>query len=313
MHTHNHRRSPRPGFTLTELIVAMTIILVLATLAVAFLPRIGQQERSARGADLVQRWLLIAKQRALSDRAPTGVRLIINPSEPNVVRELVYIQQPDDYSKGRFVNGGAGQSTFSGADFTGGGLSLGADDEAPVQAGDYLEVYGGGPVTQITQVVDANTLRHGGTTPSGTAGTTNYRIIRQPRRLQGETPLKLPQDIAIDLTFSRFVPSREVRTSPTSTITFREILFSPSGGAVGKGTTTDKIILYVRDMTLDLDTQANPPVPTRGGPTLITVFTRTGFIAAQYVNPDPTLGGPYPAGSVEYLYFNTRDPRSSGL
>jgi prepilin-type N-terminal cleavage/methylation domain-containing protein len=289
MHTHIRRA----GFTLVELIVAMTIILILATLAVALLPRLGHQERSARGADLLQRWLLIAKMRAQADRTPSGLRFIVDPSDPNVVREIHYIQVPEPYSKGLFLNGGQGRSTFQGADFDG-GAGLTSPDQAPVQPGDYLEVYGGGPVTQITAVTGPNStglysLAHTGTTPSSGSPTSNYRIIRQPRRIQGEAPLLMPQDIGIDLSRSLNLPVRMVGTTP-----FREVLFAPGGGVIGRGTTDSKIIFWVRDMTLDS--------PTAGGPTLIVVHTRTGLIAAHPVDI---------AGSDPYSF--TRDPRSSGL
>lgn len=287
----SRRRGPRPGFTLTELIVAMTIMLIIAGIAVALLPKIGQHERSARGADLLQRWLLIARQRALSDRTPTGLRLVVNPAEPNVIRELHYIAQPEDYSKGQFLTGGPGQSTFQNADFWAGKPTAGGPDEDPVQGGDYLETYGGGLVTQITGVDGiTNKLTHLSATPLGGAGpTSNYRVIRQPRRLRGESPLVMPQNIAVDLGPSRNVPARAVGGQ-----TYYEVLFAPSGNVIGKGTTGDKIILYVRDVTLD-NVQD-------GAPTLIVIYVRSGMIAAHPVdrgNPDP--------------YSFARNPRSSGL
>ncbi|HXG09621.1 MAG TPA: prepilin-type N-terminal cleavage/methylation domain-containing protein [Gemmataceae bacterium] len=376
MRTFHHRGLGRPGFTLTEMLVAIVIIVIVAAITAALVPRIGQQERAARGADRLQRWLLIAKQRALSERTPVGLRLKpvdipplisptpVNPGQQTVnvqtsgtvpstgwpwriqqgtplliadstgtnlelvrvtaatptsftatfnqphstgfsitvlayVTELEYIYQPEPYRKGKY----AGRETtlpgnwckFEGADFLQGGTFSANDPNAPVQPGDYLEVYGGGLVTQIEQVVVSGgneLLRTVSPTPDLSTGvkTENYRILRQPRLLQGESPLKLPQDIVIDLALCQSITMRIFQRTA-----FVELLFSPSGGLVGKGTTSERVILWVRDATLDS--------PMQGSPTLITIYAGTGLIAAHPVDTSP--------GGDPYAF--TKDPRSSGL
>jgi len=108
----NVPRRPRRGraaFTLVELIVVVTIILVLAGLAVAFIPNLGDRQREADGAAMLQGWLNIARTRALRDQAPRGLRLFpynnqppntllpTNPAQlPNIVIEAQYVDQPDD-------------------------------------------------------------------------------------------------------------------------------------------------------------------------------------------------------------------------
>ena len=57
-------RNRRPGFTLIELIVAMGIMMFIAALTVAMLPRMSDNIRVAAAADKLQGWLLAAKQRA---------------------------------------------------------------------------------------------------------------------------------------------------------------------------------------------------------------------------------------------------------
>jgi hypothetical protein len=57
-------------------------------------------------------------------------------------------------------------------------------------------------------------------------------------------------------------------------------------------------ILWVRDTSLDK--------PTDGEPVLITVYSRTGLIAAHPINLDTSIGD----GT---FYAFTRDGRSSGL
>src|SRR6267154_2106627 len=81
----------RRGMTLVELLVVMVIMLILATIVVAFAPGFSDAQKVARGADQLQGWLLSARQSARTNRVPTGLRLIVSN---NVVTDLLYIQQP---------------------------------------------------------------------------------------------------------------------------------------------------------------------------------------------------------------------------
>jgi type II secretory pathway pseudopilin PulG len=401
----------RAGYTLVELILMLALLALLATLAVALLPRVQQQARSAAGADQVQGWLLIAKQRARRDQHPVGIRLqvpilttsstVINRPGSAVVTPLAmsglqddfiawaitplssllvadddrglnaetvqvtavdttngtftatfalahtgglyirplgfvqtlqYIEQPDDFVVMPGFPSGAPQvrrlAVFGNAtlvanapsgpcalleawpsgqvpagleDFSGG---LSQTDEWPVQPGDYLELYGGGSVHQITSVT-AYTIpnllpsppyanppfpnqQYVGVLGLATApandvavpGTSQYRIIRAPRPLRGEPDLPLPQGVVIDLS-TNFTYGNPLPIDPvTGNI---DLLFSPSGAIVGRAQGSDRIILWVRDST-----QASI---FDGKPSLVTVYGRTGFIAAQPV--DPTGGNPY--------------------
>ncbi len=98
------------GFTLIEMLVVIGIILTLATLTVAFLPKITNYQKVQQGAGQVQGWLLTAKQRATRDHYPRGIRLVVpatsDPLYGNVVRDLQYVEQPDDFTGGVLtVNG----------------------------------------------------------------------------------------------------------------------------------------------------------------------------------------------------------------
>ena len=77
----NRTLSPRrrSGFTLVELLVVMTLMVILAALAVgvAYSGAIGSQ-KVVSGGDRASGWLLISKQRAQRDGAPRGVRFYIN-------------------------------------------------------------------------------------------------------------------------------------------------------------------------------------------------------------------------------------------
>ncbi|MFL5340578.1 MAG: prepilin-type N-terminal cleavage/methylation domain-containing protein [Gemmataceae bacterium] len=95
-------RTKRLAFTLIELIVVIALLLVLATLALLITPRMAEDQRVARGADQVSGWLLVAKQRTFRDQVPRGVRLVQDPTNPAWVKELVYIERPEDL-RGSFI------------------------------------------------------------------------------------------------------------------------------------------------------------------------------------------------------------------
>src|SRR5438067_973411 len=69
----------RSAFTLVEMLVVIAVIVALLSLVAAVAPRFGERQRPSRGAGQVQSWLNLAKQRALRDQRPRGIRL---PSVP---------------------------------------------------------------------------------------------------------------------------------------------------------------------------------------------------------------------------------------
>ncbi len=94
----------RGGFTLVELLVVMSLIIVLAglTVAVAESGAFGSQ-KVISGADRASGWLLIAKQRAIRDQRPRGVRFLLTQPDPTgnptlfAAREAQFIEVPDSF------------------------------------------------------------------------------------------------------------------------------------------------------------------------------------------------------------------------
>jgi hypothetical protein len=167
------------------------------------------------------------------------------------------------------------------ADFSG-GFGLPVSNLWPVQAGDYLEVNGGLP-HRIASLSDTLTLVLASPLPASIPAanpTMNYRIIRAPR-IQGEDQLQMPADIVIDLGTNTTYGNPLPQDPLTSTI---DILFSPSGAVIGRGTSTDSIYLWVRDSTLPL---------AQGDNTLVAVQVRTGATFAYPVDNTPNPN--YPA------------------
>src|SRR5262245_50092645 len=76
MRTCHARTRRRPAFTLIELLVVMTLIILLATLALLVAPRFSERQKTSMGAGQLQGWLFNAKQRAYRDRLARGVRFL---------------------------------------------------------------------------------------------------------------------------------------------------------------------------------------------------------------------------------------------
>jgi prepilin-type N-terminal cleavage/methylation domain-containing protein len=289
---HNKRRR---GFTLIELLVVIGIVLVLAAIAVFVLPSLMGNQRGSEGASQLQGWLLIAKQRALRDQAPRGIRLNIQQNG-QFVTDLQYIEQPPDFGGGQISSVSGTTVNFTGVDFYGGNGST-TSAKWPVQVGDYLEMKGGGPLYQITGINSQNNNNVGdqlafGVQPVQVNATSQYRIIRAPRPLAGEDALSLPQDVAIDLALSR-LGSNAISYTTTYSL---DILFSRTGTVVGQAAQYDKVIFWVRDITLGAG---------EGDQSLITIYSRTNGLASHPANFDANVG----AGDA---YYFTRDGRSSG-
>jgi prepilin-type N-terminal cleavage/methylation domain-containing protein len=319
----------RGGFTLVELLVVMAIILAIAALAAAFAPRITDNTNLSRAVDNIEQWLLTAKMRAKRDGLATGIRLVQAQGDPKgFYSQVQYIQQPDPLTGGwmsatqttgsvaygtLYLTGGVLHSAANGAvhffnvDFWQGGLP---QSEWLVQPGDYLEVRDGGvylighvpgPLTiTLANAATAGSYDHSLSITS--PGTTNYRILRQPRLLIGEEPLLLPNNFAIDTTVipNTILPGNTTSSQPVhwsnvavGSSTFPEVLFSPTGAVVGSNAASSMIFISVYDTTM------NPFDDSRVG--IVAVQTRTGFIGAYSVAP----------GSNPFYFAQTA--RESGL
>src|SRR3954471_2581474 len=95
------RHAGRRGLTLIELLVVIAIIVVILALVAVVGPHFSERQRTTRGATQLQGWLMIAKQRALRDGAPRGIRLPAltgSPPYAQYISQVQYIEQPDAYT-----------------------------------------------------------------------------------------------------------------------------------------------------------------------------------------------------------------------
>lgn len=287
--SHSRKRS---GFTLVELLVVLFIIALIGGLAAFFWPGFSQRERAAQGASNVHQWLLIARQRALLDQAPRGVRFFLDPASPQVITKAQFIEQPDDFTGGlvmsKLIDPTKNQYsttvfTFSNVDLQGG---FGLPELWPVQPGDYIQFHGSGLMHQILKINSATELELIPTSPLGypiTTATKNYKIVRKPR-LQGGEPMDMPADIGIDLSTN----SKYGKPLPVNSVEGAiDVLFAPSGTVMGNAA-SDKLYFWVRDMSYgnELD----------GEPSIVVVYMQSGLVATY---PVDTLNAVNPLGKVK--------------
>lgn len=297
----------------------------------------------------------VATPSLAGDGNPLRIRPITVPAEPTAVRGRGQpsVPIPPGYA---IVLHSYDRTSPPPGDFTGGNYFVPGSTNTsvaryrqalwPVQRGDYVEVSGGGPVRQVRDVWpsqnsflnpispplpppapapqwDGDVLEVNNPFPqSVTVETRNYRILRAPRLLASEPPVKLPKDVAIDLNknllyaLTPFAGPLSI-DSATGNI---DILFAPNGAVVSRGVSSDRINLWIRDASQD---EIDPKTgnPTTFEQTLVVTYVRTGFIAAFPVNPgwnpkfqpDPTKQNYDPKAYASPYSFVHSGAHSGGL
>lgn len=136
-------RGLRGGFTLIELLVVMGILLTIATLTAAAINVSYDVDQARAAARQVQSYLEGARDRAISAKEGRGVRFILDPQEPRLVKSMVYIRETPDFITGT-INlsraDGLATATVNGVPI----LDLSVAPAAP----------GAGPYTQPVVVVE---------------------------------------------------------------------------------------------------------------------------------------------------------------
>lgn len=95
----------RSGFTLVELLVTVSIIIILTLITVSTLHFSAQKERIPEGARSTASYLEGARDRAIFNRKPVGVRLLLDQNgpvnssgNPTTCSSMIYIGTPDVFT-----------------------------------------------------------------------------------------------------------------------------------------------------------------------------------------------------------------------
>lgn len=97
----------RAGFTLVELLTAMGIITLLAGISVPIILAVIQGDKIRDASSSVLAAITAARERAALDGRPTGIRLISDANNPELVRQIVFIREADPVAPGGSQTGGA--------------------------------------------------------------------------------------------------------------------------------------------------------------------------------------------------------------
>ncbi len=303
----------RLALTLIELIVVIAVMAILLGLTLVLFPRLQDSQRVAKGADVLQGQLFLAKQMALRDQMPYGVRLIPDPAD-GLIHQLQLIEQPLPFTSGvvTSVSSTATPTTPPSYQVT---LSA-AFATGTIQTGDFLDLTPNDCYTEpnsthaLHYIVSAhppNTLlvltQPILPSPVPAELALPYRVIRSPRPALGINSVSLPDDVVIDCPLSASHPAAPPGWAwPVGSLGLppagpQDILFAPSGKALGTRGGHGKVILWLYD-------------PTNGTPeqALVAVHELTGCITAQPVNINRSLG--VPPGNP---YWFVQDGRTSGM
>lgn len=314
------RTVPRRGFTLVELLVAIALAIVILSLAVYLVNSATFESYKVVGAgDRLSQWLMTAKNRALRDKVPRGVRLIINNG---FATEAVYIEQPDPWVPATGTNlmvfipsttTANPPTTQPTPRFFLFGVTL-TDFQAVVGTGDFLFVpdwrksykitniqspQGGAPTSPLTPTVEltlasplpdlGSALSDQSVTPNATTATVipsgGFLFYRQAQPLLGEPTLQIASGMAVDVKNSIDSTGSSATLGLTSATTQYDILFSPNGELVNSN--GSMVGLLLRDTNKFFGPANLTTSPTDydklGEMVIVVVYARTGAIATQPV------------------------------
>lgn len=99
------RSRHRQGFTIIELLIVVSIMLLLTTFTVVAIDFTFEAERVSAGARQVQSMLAGARDRAIRARRPIGVRFVVDqdPDNGRNVSSMIYVGETEHYTLGHIT------------------------------------------------------------------------------------------------------------------------------------------------------------------------------------------------------------------
>jgi prepilin-type N-terminal cleavage/methylation domain-containing protein len=303
------------GFTLVELLVVMTIMVVFASLTAAFYPSLKADNAISRVSTMVQSNFVAARQRAKRDRVPTGIRLQLDAD--GRCTQLLLVQKPEELN----VN------TLHYITTAAGGILEFKKKDQPAdliptvpllltQAGFEDLIFPYDCVVNNSSGESLRILGISGNTASYDATFSvpnfnffpfsDYRVIRMPRTIPGENAVDITDEYEISLSkYGSIAAGKEAfarSNLPISTTVgggVFDIIFDPSGTLSSPGLSGDAV-LWLHKFSNDPTDFSNDA--------LICIRKINGKIGAF---PVDRLNSSNPADSSSFGF--TKDPRNEGL
>ncbi|MFN0198825.1 MAG: Tfp pilus assembly protein FimT/FimU [Planctomycetaceae bacterium] len=293
--------STRAGFTLIEMMVSITILLVLAVITLSAINLTQSYDRVRSAARQVQSYYEGAKSRAGYAKDARGVRFLLDATDPTTVSSMVFIGPPEKFSQDDVAI-----YTEMTAPTSNGDATLDSDEDLNMNGTDdpiYIDyppiwknsTAGVSDLTDRNRLFDGARLElprdsqayytiaqsqngsgrwyltrdyQGGTIPSGPL---DYELQLEPAILPNQEPRSLGQGIVIDLDPTH----SKIPTSWTAGGNL-DILFTPRGAVTGSAAGEGTIHLVLASTA---DTANNVP-PGAGAWQASTAYT-----AGQWVRP----------------------------
>lgn len=312
----------RSGFTLVELLIVVSILILLTTMTVMSINFSYSRDRVRAAGRQLQSFIAGARDRAIYSKEVRGVRLILAPNSNHVVVAMQYIGSPDVLSQGSVTFPGLTGDTIvipNGMTLQRAGLlNIGSQIEIPKDSGSYFTVasravaFPAGSNSPDGQVV----LDRAPAKFSGQNSQSNYALRLRPTILANSEPVQLPAGVAIDLDGSK-VPAawRPVDTNSTRSYSLAmDILFNPRGNVVGDAAANGFLHFLIADVgdieqwrnitgrvqkVSPTSTEWAPPVVPANGATpppivkrdqvIVSVNGRTGNVGVYHVNTNPVV------------------------
>jgi prepilin-type N-terminal cleavage/methylation domain-containing protein len=299
----------RQAFTLVEMLVVITVLLVLAGITVTSINITLEGERVRSSARQLQSYLLGARDRAAYSQLPRGVRF-----------ETGDLTDPANY---RFEDINGNGQLDSGENINGNHIYLPNNTPPFIPVWDRMGPHQAPnhPPPHLTNwlVIDPPfadpmpdpqrdpNLPHITTEVAARFDEGDYRLTLTPRILPSVEPIQFANGVVIDMGFSR---PPDASWSWMTGNTYRDIMFSPQGSVIGPPATAGVVHFLLNDQA-DITRGLTPWDPrNESDKRIITLFTRTGNVTTNELFPgetsvgvDVNLNGVIDTGNSDPFYF----------
>lgn len=266
----------KKGFTLVELLVVMTVLIILTILTLHLVNVTVDEDRVRSAAGSVQSFLEGARDRAIHAKEPRGVRFIRDTLEPDVVTSMLYIGSPKSYSEGQIQIG----TDKRAIQLVGRANWANLYSRKLISPGSVLRIGNQNLLFTIQIALDGMgnpqfslTKDYEGPPQLGTP----YSLQLAPTVLPNQEPRQFPRDVVIDLDNSK-IPSAWSSDS-------LDILFSPHGTVTGLVASEGVVNLVVAER-VDVSQGRKPGAQDKeGNERVVSIRTQTGGISVHHIDP----------------------------